>query len=167
MKSYATKSPLLSDNDYIHGLKNLDNRVTHQFFYKECYFLLNEIKYSLYNGKVGYDELVNELYLELNAGNWKRLDSFLGINDCHLKTWLSVVSWHFFVKKKMVLMEKDSEEELINSCRNTYNTELNLEVDIDVKRVMSLMKNNAEAEEAAFQLTEETETDNEETKITT
>ena len=60
MKSYATKSPLLSDNDYIHGLKNLDNRVTHQFFYKECYFLLNEIKYSLYNGKVGYDELVNE-----------------------------------------------------------------------------------------------------------
>ena len=38
MKSYATKSPLLSDNDYIHGLKNLDNRVTHQFFYKECYF---------------------------------------------------------------------------------------------------------------------------------
>lgn len=44
MKSYATKSPLLSDNDYIHGLKNLDNRVTHQFFYKECYFLLNETK---------------------------------------------------------------------------------------------------------------------------
>ena len=43
MKSYATKSPLLSDNDYIHGLKNLDNRVTHQFFYKECYFLLNEM----------------------------------------------------------------------------------------------------------------------------
>ena len=146
MKSYATKSPLLSDNDYIHGLKNLDNRVTHQFFYKECYFLLNEIKYSLYNGKVGYDELVNELYLELNAGNWKRLDSFLGINDCHLKTWLSVVSWHFFVKKKMVLMEKDSEEELINSCRNTYNTELNLEVDIDVKRVMSLMKNKRYAD---------------------
>ena len=136
----------MSDNDYIHGLKNLDNRVTHQFFYKECYFLLNEIKYSLYNGKVGYDELVNELYLELNAGNWKRLDSFLGINDCHLKTWLSVVSWHFFVKKKMVLMEKDSEEELINSCRNTYNTELNLEVDIDVKRVMSLMKNKRYAD---------------------
>lgn len=62
-------------------------------------FLLNEIKYSLYNGKVGYDELVNELYLELNAGNWKRLDSFLGINDCHLKTWLSVVSWHFSSKE--------------------------------------------------------------------
>lgn len=37
-------------------------------------------------------------------------------------------------------MEKDSEEELINSCRNTYNTELNIEVAIDVKRVMSLMK---------------------------
>ncbi len=40
MKSYATKSPLLSDNDYIHGLKSLDNRVTHQFFYKECYFFI-------------------------------------------------------------------------------------------------------------------------------
>ena len=46
----------------------------------------------------------------------------------------------------MVLMEKDSEEELINSCRNTYNTELNLEVDIDVKRVMSLMKNKRYAD---------------------
>ena len=34
MKSYATKSSLLSDNDYIHGLKSLDNRVSHQFFYK-------------------------------------------------------------------------------------------------------------------------------------
>ena len=44
MKSYATKSSLLSDNDYIHGLKSLDNRVTHQFFYKECYFLHRETK---------------------------------------------------------------------------------------------------------------------------
>lgn len=46
----------------------------------------------------------------------------------------------------MLLMEKDSEEELINSCRNTYNTELNIEVAIDVKRVMSLMKNKRYAD---------------------
>lgn len=46
----------------------------------------------------------------------------------------------------MVLIEKDSEEELINSCRNTYNTELNIEVAIDVKRVMSLMKNKRYAD---------------------
>jgi RNA polymerase sigma factor, sigma-70 family len=141
MKSYAANSPLLSDNDYIYGLKNLDNRVTHQFFYKECCFLLNDIRYSLYNGRIGYDELVNELYLELSAGNWKRLNSFSGVNDCHLKTWLSVVSWHFFYKKKMALMEKDSEEELMSICKDTYDIELNIEIAMDVKRVMSLMKN--------------------------
>lgn len=141
MKSYATNSLLLSDNDYIYGLKNLDNRVTHQFFYKECCFLLNDIRYSLYNGRIGYDELVNELYLELSAGNWKRLNSFSGVNDCHLKTWLSVVSWHFFYKKKMALMEKDSEEELMSICKDTYDIELNIEIAMDVKRVMSLMKN--------------------------
>lgn len=56
MKSYATKSPLLSDNDYIHGLKNLDNRVTHQFFYKECYFLLNETKCFSYRNKVFFQD---------------------------------------------------------------------------------------------------------------
>lgn len=142
MKSYcATKSLFLSDNDYIYGLKNRDNRVTHQFFYKEFYFLLNDIKYSLFNDKVGYDELVNELYLELCAENWKRLDSFSGVNGCHLRTWLSVVSWHFFQKKKISLMEKNSEAELINTCKSTYNAERDIEITLDVERVMSLMKN--------------------------
>lgn len=141
MNSYNIKSLALSDNDYIRGLKNRDNRVTHYFFYKECYFLLNDIKYSLYKGKVGYDELVNELYLELSADNWKKLKSFSGMNGCHLRTWLSMVSWHFFFKKKVALMEKESEEELITACRNTYNTELDIEIAMDVKRVMSLMKN--------------------------
>ena len=46
----------------------------------------------------------------------------------------------------MVLMEKDSEEELISSFKNTYNTELNIEIAIDVKRVMSLMKNERYAD---------------------
>lgn len=141
MKLYTIKSGLLNDSDYISGLKNRDNRLTYRFFYKECYFLLNNIKYSLYKGKVGYDELVNELYLELSVDNWKKLDSFSGVNGCHLKTWLSIVSWHFFYKKKIALMEKSFEEEPIMTCKKSYNTELDMEIALDVRRVMSLMKN--------------------------
>lgn len=146
MKSYTTQSSLLSDYDYIRGLKNQDNGITHQFFYKEFNFLLNDIKYSLYNGKVGYDELVNELYLELSAENWKRLDSFSGVNGCRLKTWLSVVSWHFFYKRRFRLIEKNSEEELISACTNSYNIERNIEIALDVKQVISLIRNERYAD---------------------
>lgn len=146
MKSYATRSPLLNDNDYIRGLKNQDNGITHQFFYKEFNSLLNDIKYSLYNGKAEYDELVNELYLELSAENWKRLDSFSGVNGCHLKTWLSVVSWHFFYKRRFRLIEKNSEEELISACTNSYNIERNIEIALDVKQVISLIRNERYAD---------------------
>lgn len=141
MKSYAIQDSVWSDNDYIWGLKNLDNRITHYFFYKECYSLLNTLKNSIFDGKVEYDELVNELYIELSAGNWRKLDSFSGINGCRLRTWLSMVSWHLFFKRKFALMNKNSEEEQMGYCKNAYSTEWDLEIALDVEKVMSLMKN--------------------------
>ena len=52
----------ISDTEYIAGLKSGNNHITESFFYGLCNYLLNDIRFSLMDGHVDYDELVNELF---------------------------------------------------------------------------------------------------------
>ena len=75
----------ISDTEYIAGLKSGNNHITESFFYVLCNYLLNDIRFSLMNGNVDYDELVNELFLYLSKDNWHKLETFAGSSGAVFK----------------------------------------------------------------------------------
>lgn len=93
-----------SDREYISGLKRGDDSITRSFFYALCSYTLDDIKWSLMQGWVDYNELVNELYLYLSIDDWHKLDTFTGRNNCTLKSWMVRVAWRFFMQQRTRLL---------------------------------------------------------------
>ena len=96
----------VSDKEYINGLKRGDKDITEMFFYGLCNYMLNDIKFSLMQGSVEYDELVSELFIFLSKDNWHKLDTFSGINGCSLCSWVSRITWRYFMKQRERLLGK-------------------------------------------------------------
>ena len=96
----------ISNAEYIAGLKVADSHITEAFFYGLCNYLLNDIKYSLMEGNVDYDELVNELFIYLSKDNWHKLETFAGINGCSLCSWVTRITWRYFFKQRERLLGK-------------------------------------------------------------
>lgn len=131
-----------SDRDYISGLKDGDADTIQSFFYSLCGYTLNDIRWSLMQGRVGYDELVSELYLYISTDNWRKLDTFEGRNSCSLKSWMVRLAWRFFLHQRPRILfdgcpeeyEKgDGEEESVDS--------LALEISMDVESTFRRMPN--------------------------
>ena len=130
----------ISDAEFIAGLKNNDNRITESFFYGLCNYMLNDIKYSLMDGNVDYDELVNELFIYLSKDNWHKLDTFRGVNGCSLNTWVTRISWRFFLKQRERLLGKDvvdiTEVQICDAEES-----LDAEIALDVNTTFARMSN--------------------------
>lgn len=101
---FKKKNRRYSDCDYIIGLKQEDTKTIESFFYSLCSFTLNDIRWSLLQGRVDYDELVNELYLYLSVDGWHKLDTFEGKNNCSLKSWMVKLAWRFFMQQRSQLL---------------------------------------------------------------
>ena len=133
---------IYSDSEYISGLKCGKDSVTRSFFYALCGYTLNDIKWSLMQGRVEYDELVNELYLYLSVNNWHKLDTFTGKNSCTLKSWMVRVAWRFFMPQRTRLLSDGYSDEFEKSseCSDTEDT-LALEIRMDVESTFDRMEN--------------------------
>lgn len=131
-----------SDNDYIVGLKRGDANVIKTFFYSLCSYTLNDIRWSLMQGRIDYDELVNELYLYLSTDNWHKLDTFEGKNNCTLKSWMVRLAWRFFLQQRSQLLFDGylNEYEKGDGREETEDT-LNLEIAMDVESTFKRMVN--------------------------
>ena len=131
---------LISDTEYIAGLTRGDNHITESFFYGLCNYLLNDIRFSLMNGNVDYDELVNELFLYLSKDNWHKLNTFAGINGCSLCSWVTRITWRYFFKQRERLLGKVvldiTEVQIANATDN-----LNAEITMDVNTTFEKMPN--------------------------
>lgn len=128
----------ISDAEYITGLKSGGNRITESFFYGLCNYLLNDIKYSLMEGNVDYDELVNELFIYLSKDSWHKLDTFAGINDCSLCSWVTRISWRYFLKQREHLLGKvvlDIAEVQVGNTTDNLNAEIAMDVSAAFERM--------------------------------
>lgn len=130
----------ISDKEYITGLKGSDNRITESFFYGLCSYTLNDIRFSLMQNMIEYDELVNELYIYLSKDNWHKLDTFAGLNGCSLCSWMVRLAWRFFMSRRERLLGATSVsvddvqiEDVVDS--------LDMEIAMDVETTLSKMKN--------------------------
>lgn len=96
----------ISDAEFINGLKKGDKRITEAYFYGLCNYILNDIRLSVMQNAVDYDELVSELYLYLSSNKWCRLDTFAGVNGCSLRTWSVRVAWRYLMSRRDFLLGK-------------------------------------------------------------
>ena len=132
----------LTDKDLIRGLKQRDGEITHYFFYEICSYLLNDIRVSLMNRAMDYDDLVNELYIYLSANDWHKLDTFSGINGCTLRSWLVRISWRFFMKRKAELLGLPSDDgKDVGFLQESVLDGLHVEMRMDVEIVFAAMSN--------------------------
>lgn len=128
----------ISDAEYIEGLKRSNNHITESFFYGLCHHMFNEIKYSLMDGNVDYDELVNEFFLYLSKDNWHKLDTFIGINGCSLCSWITRIAWRYFFKQRERLLGKmtsDITEIQVSECIDNLDTEIAMDVNTTFERM--------------------------------
>lgn len=128
----------ISDTEYIAGLKSGNNHITESFFYGLCNYLLNDIRFSLMNGNVDYDELVNELFLYLSKDNWHKLETFAGINSCSLCSWVSRITWRYYFKQRERLLGKvvlDITDVQICNTSDNLDTEIAMDVNTTLKKM--------------------------------
>ena len=143
----------ISDREFIAGLKDGDNSITEAFFYGLCNYALNDIKYSLMQNCVDYDELVSELFIYLSKDAWHKLATFEGKNGCSLATWINCVAWRYFLKQRDRLMgkgEMDIDQVRLYKAAESLNTEMA----IDIKNTFASMPNKRYVEVLQLMLVE-------------
>lgn len=86
----------MSDKEIIEGLINKDPSITKEFFFERCKPLFINIIKEVFDNKVEYDELVNNLYIYLMADNAAKLKSFQF--RCSVYLWLKILAIRFFIK---------------------------------------------------------------------
>lgn len=132
------------DQMIIRGLKSSDpevhSRCVYRIFYEDAKPLLSSIQFALFKGTIEYDELVNELYLYLSRNGWRILDSFQGRNGARLSTWLSHVSWHFFMNYYRKGNRVDYLDDLGVFDRQVSTISID-EMRMDIERTLSKMSN--------------------------
>ncbi len=130
-----------SDSEIIRKLKEGDQESGYQFFYEEIIGILIRIQKVLFQGQVGLNELITELYLYLSEENWRKLDSFDGRNGCQLMTWMIPVAWRFFFKKRYLFEGINTGDESDISTLERADEELRIQIAIDVNAVLEKMQN--------------------------
>ena len=132
------------DQIIIRGLRSANpetrNCCVRRLFYEDLEPLLRNVQCSLFKGSVEYDELVNELYLFLSRNYWEILDSFQGRNGARLSTWLSHITWHYFMHthKHESSVEYLDDISLLDRQVHTISKD---EMRIDIERTLSRMTN--------------------------
>lgn len=131
----------MSDLQIIERLIARDERVTYKFFFKDCRPLFMSILHNVFHDKVDYDELINELYLYLMENDAHRLRQFEGRSS--IFQWIKVVAIRYFIEKRDEMIEKDSEEHLLEQVSNTeiIETESQWTAKMDVQRLLAQIPN--------------------------
>lgn len=140
----------MSDREIVEGLIARDEKITRLFFFVKCRPLFYSVIAHFFSYPVDYDELVNELYVNIMANDAQGLRSFS--YQSSLCQWLKRVAYNYFshkCKRERFIEDKSREEEKDEEQRLEYgllHREVAVEVDthiavMDIKALLSNMKN--------------------------
>lgn len=135
-----------TDAIFVEGLRNGNNEISQQFFYKEIGGILHKIRMEVFRGNVDFDELVSELYLYLSRDKWTKLDGFNGKNGCRLRTWMIPVAWRYFMSIRERLLRTEKIDDNSGVIRDSIRDDVRIQIAIDVNAVLSRMPNERYAE---------------------
>lgn len=135
--SISEKQVPMTDQEIIQGLVARDSEVTETFFFVKCRSLFHSVIKSVFNYKVDYDELVNELYIYLMEDDAAKLRNFQYRSSVY--QWLKVLSIRFFIKKRTRMIDDTSHE----TPYDRQNAELagGVSAKEDMERLFSIMPN--------------------------
>ena len=140
----------MSDREIVEGLIARDEKITLLFFFVKCRPLFYSVIAHFFSYPIDYDELVNELYVNIMANDAQGLRSFS--YQSSLCQWLKRVAYNYFshkCKRERFIEDKSREEEKDEEQGLEYgllHREVAVEVDthiavMDLKALLSNMKN--------------------------
>ena len=131
----------MSTQPLIDQLIARDEQATQQFFFEDCRPLFMSIMHNVFQEKVDYDEMISELYLHLMEHDARRLRQFEGRSSIY--QWIKTVAIRFFLEKRDEMIEKDSEEHLLEQAATSevIESEPNWSAKMDVEHLFALMPN--------------------------
>lgn len=131
----------MTDQQIIEALIARDDAVTRQFFFKSCRPMCLSVINHVFSYKVDYDEFVNEFYIYLMENDARRLRMFEGRSSIY--QWLKVTAIRYFIAKRDKVIDIEPEKPLldIDSCDETFDSERDIDAQIDVAYLFGLMAN--------------------------
>lgn len=131
----------MTDQEVISALIDRDEKVTKQFLFGNCRPLFVSIIRNIFSYEVDYDEFVNEFYLYLMENDAHRLRQFEGRSSVY--QWLKVVAIRYFLAKRDKLIDKNSEESLIDRVAQTetVDSEDRVAAKVDIANLLKNMPN--------------------------
>ena len=131
----------MTDQQIIQALIARDERVTQQFFFKDCRPLFMSIMRHVFSYEVDYDEFVNEFYLYLMEDEAYRLKQFQGRSTIY--QWLKVVAIRYFITKRDGMIDMETKDTLSDSViqDEAVEEESAMTARMDVERLFALMPN--------------------------
>lgn len=145
-------SPLktLSDSELVAKLLANDEKAVLYFFYEKFYSTFEYHVYRIFPYEVDVQGLVHEFFLYLRENDWHRLRSY-DPSKAQLNTWVSVVSFRFFVNYKKSKIDSNG---LITMCEQwddkimNYRQECHNQIQMDVAKAIGSLKNTTERDVA-------------------
>lgn len=118
-----------------------DERVTRQFFLKDCRPLFMSIICHVFSYEVDYDEFVNEFYLYLMENDAYRLRQFQGRSTIY--QWMKVIAIRYFIAKREGMIDMESKDTLLDSViqNEAIDEEKKMTAKMDIEHLFSLMSN--------------------------
>lgn len=131
----------MTEQQIIQALIARDERVTQQFFFKDCRPLFMSIMRHVFSYEVDYDEFVNEFYLYLMEDDAYRLRQFQGRSSIY--QWLKVIAIRYFVARRDSMIDMEPKDTLSDSViqDEAVDEEGIVTAKMDVERLFALMPN--------------------------
>lgn len=131
----------MSDQLIIEALIARDEKVTRNFFFRNCRPLFLCVIRHIFSYEVDYDEFVNEFYLHLMENDAYRLKQFQGRSTIY--QWIKIVAIRYFIAKRNSMIDMESKGALLDivAQKETVDGEKKIIANIDIERLLSLMSN--------------------------
>lgn len=131
----------MTDQQIIQALIARDERVTQQFFFKDCRPLFMSIMRHVFSYEVNYDEFVNEFYLYLVENDAYRLRQFQGRSTIY--QWMKMVAIRYFMARRNNMIDMEPKVALSDSVmqNESVDEESAVAAKMDVEQLFALMPN--------------------------
>lgn len=148
MSSHLDKN--ISDTHLVERLLANDEKAVLYFFYEKFYSTFEYHVYRIFPYEVDVQALVHEFFLYLVADDWRRLRSF-NSEKAQLNTWVSVVSFRFFMNFKKRKIDSNGLVAIYEQWDDKimqYKQECHDQVRMDVRKAVERLKNDTERDVA-------------------
>ena len=127
----------MTDQEIIKALIEHDEHVTKDFFFVKCRPLFCSIMDIVFDYKVEYDEMVNELYLYLMEDDAIKLRNFEYRSSVY--QWLKILAIRYFIKKRARMIDNESNEPPYDKQEQIAASASDAAVGYDLERLFEAM----------------------------